>query len=417
MSPRALRAALLWAACACLGALGGAADARAGSDDPLALIRDHFLARGASHVEVLGRDFVFEGQAAVHDLAFDGERCLGVFAWGGTGVRDVDLGLYSPSGQPLAEDRGASPFAYARLCGSAGLRVYVSAQAYAGRGELLLVRVDPAPRALGRLPAGLPLAVAAGGRAAGQRSVGGDDAELAFEAPLLHEERALAQAGYVALGPPTLLEVRAGAAQGAVVLRGHACFRAVAFVPGGRGMMFEIEGPLVRHEAKSIDSDTVRLALCTLAEGPHTIVVRTRAMRSLALVRVFEQPLARLEDAARFGEERALLAAEAAVTARERGFSLGHFGEVWLEGGAGVTWPVELEAGRCHMLAALPERGVEADVRLLDAAGVVLAHNEGRRGWPALFVCSDRAAKAKLLLRGRGSSGPVSLWVGRSEGQ
>ena len=80
-----------------------------------------------------------------------------------------------------------------------------------------------------------------------------------------------------------------------------------------------------------------------------------------------------------------------------------------------VGVPVELEEGRCHMLAALPEHGVEADVRLLDAAGVVLAHNEGRRGWPALFVCTDRAVKAKLLLRGRGSSGPVSLWVGRSE--
>jgi hypothetical protein len=140
-------------------------------------------------------------------------------------------------------------------------------------------------------------------------------------------------------------------------------------------------------------------------------------MRSVALVRVFEQPLARLEDAARFGEERALLVAEANMAAHDRGLSLGHLGEVWLEGGAGVVWPVELAAGRCHMLAALPERGVEADVRLLDATGVVLAHNEGRRGWPALFVCTDQAVKAKLLLRGRGSAGPVSLWVGRSEAQ
>jgi hypothetical protein len=69
------------------------------------------------------------------------------------------------------------------------------------------------------------------------------------------------------------------------------------------------------------------------------------------------------------------------------------------------------------MLAALPERGVEADVRLLDATGVVLAHNEGRRGFPALFVCTQRALKARLLLRGRGNTGPVSLWVGRSEAQ
>jgi hypothetical protein len=417
MNGRAARSAAVLCAWACLGALAQRAPAGADSDVPLSLIREHFLARGASEVSVLGRDFVFEGQAAVHELTFERERCVGVFAWGGTGVRDVDLGIYAASGQPLAEDRGAAPFAYARLCGAAGLRVYVSAQAYAGRGELLLVRVDPAPRALGRLPFGLPLAVAAGGRAAGPRAVGGDDAELAFEAPLLHEERMLAQSGYVALGPPTLLEVRAGMAQGTILLRGSACFRAVAFVPGGRGLMLEIEAPLLRREAKSVDSDSVRVALCTVSDGAYSVVVRTRAMRSVALVRVFEQPLARLEDAARFGEERALLTAEATAAAHDRGLQLGHLGEVWLEGGAGVVWPVELAAGRCQMLAALPDRGVEVDVRLLDAAGVVLAHNEGRRGWPALFVCSDRAAKAKLLLRGRGSSGPVSLWLGRSEAQ
>jgi hypothetical protein len=417
MSARAARRAAALFACACGGALALVALARAQASDPLSLIREHFLARGASAVAVLGRDFVFEGQASVRTLTFEREGCLGVFAWGGTGVRDVDLGIYGASGQPLAEDRGAAPFAYARLCGRAGLQVYVSALAYAGRGELLLVRVDPAPRALGRLPFGLPLAVAAGGRAAAPRSVGGDETELAFEAPLLHEERALASAGYVALGPPTLLEVRAGMAQGTVMLRGNACFRVVAFVPGGRGLMLEVDAPLVRREAKSIDSDSVRVALCTVSDGAYSVVVRTRAMRSVALLRVFEQPLARLEDAARFSEERALLIAEADVSARERGLSLGHLGEVWLEGGAGVAWPVELAAGRCHMLVALPERGVEADVRLLDAAGVVLAHNEGRRGWPALFVCTDRAAKAKLLLRGRGSSGPVSLWVGRSEAQ
>jgi hypothetical protein len=200
-----------------------------------------------------------------------------------------------------------------------------------------------------------------------------------------------------------------------VVLRASACFRAVAFVPGARGLMLEIESPFAQREAKSVESDTARLSLCTAREGTFTLLVRTRAMRSVALVRLFEQPLARPADARRFGEERTLLAAEAEMMARERGLSLGHLGEVWLEGGMPVAWPVELAAGQCHMFAALPERGVEADVRLLDAAGVVLAHNEGRRGWPALFVCADQALKAKLLLHGRGSPGSVSLWVGKGE--
>jgi hypothetical protein len=412
---RALRAfaRIAWISGACsLVAIAGPVRAESAALD---VIRSHFQARGASAVVILGSDFVFEGQAAVRSLAFERAACVGIFAWGGTGVRDVDLGIYASSGQPLAEDRGATPYAYARLCGVAGLQVYVSAQAYAGRGELTLFRIEDAPRALGRLPLALPVAVAAGGRASGPRAVGGEDSELLFEAPLLHEERSLAAAGYVALGPPNVLDVRAGLAQGTVLLRGNACFRAVAFVPGARGLMLEIEAPFVRQEAKSIDSDSVHVALCAASDGAYNIAVRTRAMRSVALVRLFEQPLARREDAARFGDERALLAAEANVVARERGLSLSHFGEVWLEGGAAVAWPVELAAGSCHMLAALPDRGVEADVRLLDAAGVVLAHNEGRRGWPALFVCVDQPAKAKLLLRGRGGAGPVSLWVARSE--
>src|SRR5687767_2679197 len=89
------------------------------SGDSLRLVRDHFRARGAGNVRELGKELVFEGQGVVRSLTLATHGCIGVLAWGGEGVRDVDVGIYSRSGQMLAEDRGATPFGYARLCGAA----------------------------------------------------------------------------------------------------------------------------------------------------------------------------------------------------------------------------------------------------------------------------------------------------------
>lgn len=376
----------------------------------LALLRDHFRARGASEVRELGKELVFEGQGVVRTLTLDRRSCIGVLAWGGEGVRDVDVSIYSRSGQMLAEDRGASPFGYARLCGAAGLSLYVSAQAYAGRGELALFLVEQAPRELGRLPELLPMAVAPGGLAAVPRAIGGVEAELSFEAPLLHEERTLAAAGYTAVGSANLLDVRGGLAQGTLLLRGGRCFRVVTFVPGARGLLAEVEGPMQHRDARSPDAELLRIALCTEADGAYLVRVRTRALRSLALVRIFEQPLAQAADAVSYGEERALLLGEARTLTKERGLALSPLGEVWLEGGGSVAWPVAATAGRCLLLLALPEQGIETELRLVDAEGVVLASNEGRHDLPALYTCPRKDQKLRVLLRGRGLPGPISLW-------
>jgi hypothetical protein len=350
----------------------------------------------------------------VREVTFDGDGCRAAFAWGGAGLRDVDLGIYSPTGLSLAEDRGAAPYGYARVCGAAGVTVFVSAQAFAGRGELSLYWIDAAPRSLGRLPEALPLAVAAGGRVSATRAVGGEAAELSVEAPLLHDERQLAAAGYVALGAPSLLEVRAGLAEGALLLPPQRCFRAVAFVPGARGLMFEIESAGKLREARGADAELLRLAFCQSSSAPVSLRVRTRALRSLAVLRVFEHPGASVAEAARFGEERALLLAEARVTAQGRGLRLAHLGEAWSEHGASVRWSVPAGAG-CLMVAALPEAGVEAELLLLDRSGSVLARNEGRRGLSTVFGC-DASAPLEVLVRGHGGAGPVSLWLGREEG-
>jgi hypothetical protein len=373
----------------------------------------HLGARGGGALRVLARSFLFEGQALVRTLAFERAGCRAVLAWGGEGLRDLDLGLYSRDGSALAEDRGAPPFAYARLCAAAGTRVFASAQAYAGRGEIVLYELDDAPRSFGRPPAELPLAVAAGGQASTPRALGGDDASDSFEAPLLHDERELARVGFVAQGPPSLLEVRAGSASGTVFLRANACVRIVAFVPYARGVILSVDDAGQSREVRGADSELVRLSLCASRAGPYEVTVRTRALRSLALVRVFEHPLARAADAGLYDEERALSLAEARTLAGERGQALSHLGEAWLEGERPLGWPVTLTAGRCHMFVALPESGKSSELRLVDARGVVLAHHEGRRGTTAVFACANRDEQARLFVRASGAAGAVSLWQGQ----
>jgi hypothetical protein len=91
-----------------------AASARANGDSERS-IQAHLAARGARDVQEVERSFLFEGQALVHTLRFERAGCRALLAWGGLGLRDLDLGLYSRDGSALAEDRGPTPFAYARF--------------------------------------------------------------------------------------------------------------------------------------------------------------------------------------------------------------------------------------------------------------------------------------------------------------
>jgi hypothetical protein len=384
MSPRAsacVALALAWL----LHAFGARADAAE------QLIRAHFVARGSQPPSLLGREFMFEGGALVRRMVFERADCRGLFAWGGAGLRDVDLAVYSLAGLALAEDRGATAYGYTRLCADAGTEVFVTAHAYSGRGELALYAIAAGPRTLGRLPDGLPLGVPAGGRSLAARPIGTDAAELAVEVPLLHDERQLAAAGYIALGAPSLLEVRAGLAEGGLLLPAKRCFRVVAFVPGARGLLLELGSGDATREARGADAELVRLAICPDHTGPVGVRVRTRALRSLAVVRVFEQPSAQPADAELFGEERALLLAEARVLAKSRGFRLGHLGEAFSERGSGVSWPIQSQS-QCLLFVALPE---------------------GRRGLSTLYSCAARTTGTRLLVRGHMGDGAVSLWLGQ----
>lgn len=382
------------------------------------LVRTHFRARGAASVVELTRSFLFEGQSLSRAETLQGDGCVGFFALGLGEVRDVDVGLYTRAGQRVAEDIAAAPYAYARVCGTRGLELYVSATLYAGRGQLVLFRVEGAPRELGRLPK-LPLAVAAGGRLEELRSVGAAADELSAETTLLQEERASLAVGYLPAGPPRALEVRAGAARGQLLLRAGRCYRVSAIVPFSRGIALEVEDAgATRWSSQASAEERATLALCALRDGAHEVRVQARTMRGSALVRAFEHTRVQAERVRELGPAIALGIAEAEYVARARGFELSLLGSAWVEGGAPLVWPLSLERAGCYALAAVSEIGAAAvDLRLTDGNGVLIAHNEGRRGVPMLFACVREPATVRLMLKARGPDLRVSVWRGAAGAQ
>lgn len=391
-----------------------ATSARA-SDDLRAVV-DHLRARGALSVAEVASAFLFEGQSTSHAQELRGQGCVAYLALGLGEVRDVDLGLYTRAGQLIAQDVAIAPYAYARVCGAPGLELYASATLYSGRGQLRLLRVEGAPRELGRLPEELPLAVSAGGRLEELRSVGSALDDLSPEAALAYEERVHASLGYAPAGPALMLELKAGNARGQLLLRAGHCYRIALNVPLSRGVAVEIEGPRAqRWLARSIADDRTALALCASEDAAYALRVQARPLRGLALVRAFEHPSVDYARARELGEATALAVAEAEFVARGRGLALSSLGHAWVEGGAPLTWSLPIAEAGCHALAVVSDVGATAvDMRLSDERGVLLAHNEGRRGVPMVFFCSAAPETVRLTLKARGPDLRVSVWLGQS---
>jgi hypothetical protein len=386
------------------------------SEGNLATVRRHLQARGASDVVEVARTFLFEGQSTFHAQELSRAGCVAYLALGLGEVRDVDLGLYTRAGQLIAQDIAIAPYAYARVCGARGLDLYASATLYAGRGQLLLLRVDDAPRELGRLPEELPLAVSAGGRLEELRSVGAALDDLSPEAALAYEERSHALLGYVAAGPAIALDLRAGNARGQLLLREGHCYRVALTVPLSRGVAIEIEGPGgQRWLGRSTGDDRTAVAVCALEDGAYNARVQARPLRGLALVRAFEHPLVELARVREVGEASALAVAEAQYVADARGLTLTPLGQAWVEGGVPLSWSLPLAQSGCHALAVVSEVGAAGvDVRLTDRNGLLLAHNEGRRGVPMVFFCAQQPGPIRLMLKARGPDLRVSVWLGQS---
>jgi hypothetical protein len=185
-----------------------------------------------------------------------------------------------------------------------------------------------------------------------------------------------------------------------------------------RGVGLEIEGPESSHwSTRSNGEDRTSLALCPRSDAAYEVRVQARPMRGMALLRAFEHREVEPAQAREQGEASVLAVAEAQHVARARGLALVQLGSAWVESSAPLVWPLAVERPGCYAVAVVSEVGSAAvDVRLTDADGVLIAHNEGRRGVPMVFACAREAGPVRLLLKARGPDLRVSVWLGQNSG-
>jgi hypothetical protein len=380
-------------------------------------VTHHLEARGAHEVTEVARTFLFEGSATVVDARSSAQTCMGVLALGHGDVRDLDLALYTRSGQVVAEDTGTAPYAYVRACVDAGVQLYASAQMFEGRGEVVVLRMRDAPRELGRFAEEIPWSVSPGGRLEATRAVGTSGEASVLEGPAVEEERALAELGYVSVGAVLPMLLRGGLGVSRFSLDQPGCYRVVVIVPFARGVALTLTSPGGGSwEAQARGGDRATAFVCTSRAEELALRVESRVLRSVAIVRAFAHPQVTPEDVDTLGDARALGVAEARFIAASRGLALDHVGEGWVEGAVPLTWPIPLTAGRCYGVWALGPRGLQSvDVRLTDAHGVLLARTEGPPHGASVFHCATASGVVRLELRPKGEDGMVSLWVGTSE--
>ncbi len=380
--------------------------------EPSQVIAGWLERSGVKQATEVGRSFLIEAEHRAWPEHRSQAGCVGYLAIGLGEIRDVDLSLHASGGQTLDEDLGVAPYAYVRACVAAGVDLVVNAAMYSGRGELLLMRLDDAPRGIRPPPRELGLAVAAGGRLEPTREIGRGPDAPSLLTTLMQEEQALSQLGYAAAGPPSTLDIRAGSALGPLPLTEGHCYRIMVRVPLVRGLAVELLGPDgSRVEQRQPTDEEASLALCARVSGTYVLRVSVRPFRAIALVRAFDHPDALPEAGREAGE--LLRTAEARFALGARGLDSRMLGRAWVEADLSAVLPVPVVAGQCYALSVVTaEDGPLIDIRLTDAQGRVLSRDEGRGHVPVVFHCASNDAALRLVVQSRGRSGRVVAWLG-----
>jgi len=389
---------------------------RAGASDVTRVLDAHFRARGATEVGVLERVFLFEGASHALPQVTNRPGCVGFLVIGGSEVRDVDVTLFTPGGLALDEDVTTAPYGYVRACAAQDVPVVIGVNLIAGRGELTILRIEAAPRELGRLPGSIVLSVVPGGRGEDAQALDTPAEEDSVSTLLASEETQLSDRGYLAGGAPEALELQGGQGEALVALSGQHCVRIVAHAPGVRGLTLQIEGPeQARGLVRVPDRDLAELAFCPRGSGPHRLRARARAMRAMLVFRVFEHPRA---PADRGDAELALGAAEVEHQWAMRGFATQPLGDAWVESREPARFVVDLSVGRCYGVAAASAEGTTLDLRLVDPEGRVVSRTEGRGGVPVVYACPRLSGRHTIVLtsRGRDQRASAFLSVPKSNG-
>lgn len=357
------------------------------------------------------RAFLAEGQGRAWEFQVD-KGCVGFLAFGRGQVRDVDLALHSTGGLALDEDETVAPYAYVRTCTERAATLYVAARMFSGQGELLLLRVNDAPTALGVLPDALSLAAAPGGRLEPPRDVGPSTRPVTAANRLEATASRLQQLGYRWANVARELRLYQGSAATSVPLEAGRCYLLVAAAAAGTTLLLEAVGPFESQwMARGLGGDAT-LAICGRNNAEYGIRVRSRPGRTAVRLSLFEHPLARIEPGAQVEDGAELARAEARHRLAALGMQTRALGDAWAEPGTNLIWPLKVDKPGCYAVVAVTPRQSRVDLRLTDDQGRLLARDDGRARAPTVYFCTEHKGPFRASIRSSTRPQRVTLVLG-----
>jgi hypothetical protein len=361
---------------------------------------------------IAARAFALAGDSVQAEYRYATSGCTGFLAWSDGNQTDVDLTVYSPAGQSLADDRSSLAYGYARLCAAEGMRVQVAATTFTGQGEVHIVALAEAPESAAEMFADTALAGIAPVASESERDVGelvpalGPDGK-----PVWGDTSGNARLGYVPAAEAQWMAVTMAGAEGELSLAGGRCTRIEIQAPLQRGLVATVQlssGELLHGQAPG--RDRTAITACVAETTRARVRVRPRVPRGVVGVRGFTHLLPVVPPAQHTRHAALASLLELNFVAQAHGFTPRHVEDVWLEPGQVAVRPLPILAAGCAALMLVPDDMLEVDARWISSAGALLALHEGRAGWQALYHCGGADA-ATVRLRGRGRSGRVSVWV------
>ena len=393
------------------------AHAQEQSGDPLArCVREASTAlteRGFPATE-MDRGFLTESHTAIHVDTLPADGCFGYLVVGHDGVRDLDLALHTTSGLALGSDVSVDKLAYVRYCGAEGLEVVATVQAYEGRGEYRLLRLENAPAQMPELDRNL------GGCFAGRVGLRGRPPDIG-PAPVVSAAELLEQwhhdvehEGYRRVGPT---RHQSGQPNAAVRLDAQRCYALlVAASPETDQIALQVLSPqgrvIVRDEASG---RRIRARFCTEMTGDFTVQVGLEGGAWSLAPYLLEEKVAAPTPLTAVGRfDWAVLATRLA----RRGMRTRALAWGFASAGERLAVPVTLRGGRCYAFSvvrgdALARAGM--DVTVAGAEGELVSWSIGGQPPPTAYHCPERDGIVRMRVRPRGGVGRFLLVLGEED--
>ena len=387
-------------------------------DPTVARMRDiarRLAESGMGHGPIGGRGFITARHHENRSIHLPRGRCLTIVALGSRGIEDLDVTLFSPEGDVLAEDVEPDAHPSVQVCGGPrGRRLYYSLHADAGSGAFVFASFvgerasfEAATRVLG----GRPGVVAAPG------AQGGGDGRIA------EISAGLARRGFRTHGEPAVFHLaRDQRVRVPLPVERSHCYSVAAISgPGIGGLEVRVLDELGAPVAQSAEPSGV-IQLCVDRDGDLSVDVSAARGEGTVRVVFFGTTVERAggrnslwlgERSEEVRRERPLTESLGALSVRLRASGWGQArrrARGTLGPGEARAEEIGLQAGVCSRLFVVGGRGMGAiALRLVDMEGRLLGERQGQGGEVAVTVCPEGALRVVAQMVSRHGSGAWAL--------